>query len=225
MRLRALGVLVVAAAALIFAACGLYDEHPYALPSATAPAGVNLLQDASFEDTGAWTPTALTAFSIDGERAYSGIASGELRGTKAGAAASQPLEGLTSIPEFVSGYYRLDEWNPPAGADAEIGFRVTVKAGGADFILHFSIGGLQDTPAGTPGNEAYVFLSRGAPATGAWTYFGYPVAAAFKDRFGLGDTGIEGVEVAIELRGAGTQAWFDDVYAGPQSGNPNRPVR
>ena len=225
MRLRALGVLVVAAAALIFAACGLYDEHPYALPSATAPAGVNLLQDASFEDTGAWTPTALTAFSIDGERAYSGIASGELRGTKAGAAASQPLEGLTSIPEFVSGYYRLDDWKP-VDAGAEIGFRMTVRAAGdAYYTLHFVIGGPQEAPAGLPGNEAYVFLSRAAPATGGWRYFGYPVAAAFKDRFGLSPAGMQAIELGIELRGEGTQAWFDDVYAGTQAGNPNRPSR
>jgi hypothetical protein len=223
MRLRVL-VAVVTAAALLSAACGLYDDHPYALPTAPTQASVNLLQNAGFEDTGVWTPSDPGAFSIS-EQAHAGLESGELRGTKKGVAASQPVADATTIPEFVSGYYRLNGWKPPAGADAEVGLRVTVRAGGADFILHFSFGGLQATPAGTPGNERYVFLSRGAPATGAWTYFGYAVAAAFKDQFGLADTGIEGIAVGIELRGEGTQAWFDDVYAGTQARNPNRPAR
>lgn len=225
MRFGVLAVVCVAVVALLSTGCGLYHNDPYALATATTPANVNLIQDAGFEETGVWTPTDAAAFSMSGAQARSGRQSGELRGSKGSVAASQPVTGATAIPEFVSGYYRLDEWKPPAGADAEVGFRVTVRAGGADFILHFSFGGLQDTPAGTPGNEAYVFLSRGAPATGAWMYFGYPVASAFKDRFGLGATGVESVQVAIELRGDGTRAWFDDVYAGSQHGNPNRPAR
>ena len=210
----------VAALALLATGCGLYKDQPYPVATPTATA-TNLLRNPGFEDTTAWTASEQGAFSVSGEQRRSGGESGELRGTNKSVAVSQPLADGTVIPEFVSGFYRLDAWKPKT--DGEIGFRVTVRAGGADFIIHFAAGGLQEAPGGLPGNEKYVFLTRAAPATGAWTYFGYPVAAAFRDRYGLAATGVQGVAVALELRGDGTQAWFDDLYAGSQVGNPNRP--
>jgi hypothetical protein len=226
MRLRVVVAVVAFVVTLVTMGCGLYEDNPYALPTAT-PEQTNGLQNGGFETTEAWSANPPEALSISGQQAHSGQYSGLLRGSNDGASVSQQLSGGQGIPEFVTGFVRVPNWTP--GPDqGEVGFRVTVHRGtdpkdGVDEVVHFVIGGLEHAPAGAAATEAYVFLRRGAPSTGSWSYFAYPVAAAFIQRFGAlapGDT----VAVALELRGDGTQAWFDDLYTGSQLGNPNRPA-
>ena len=219
--------LALVALALTGAACVLYRAGPVA--PTTTPAHADLVKDGGFESgAGAWKPSGAGAFVATGI-AHSGTHSGALR-TPAGASGSvavtQALD-TAAFPEFVSGFYRLDGWRPASGARS-IEFAVTVRGG--DFAdgapshtVRFVIGGLAAAPPGLPPTERYVFLSRAAPKVGVWTYFAYPVQDAFEKAFGRVPARWDGIDLSLAAATGGATVYFDDIYAGPQFENPNRP--
>ncbi|MDP9236043.1 MAG: hypothetical protein M3P30_01360 [Chloroflexota bacterium] len=142
--------------------------------------------------------------------------------------------GTDTFPEFISGFYRVDRWAPHADVQY-LEFLVSVQ--GADFDqegqsreLRFSIGAL-DQPLIEP-DVSYVFVSRAPPVLHKWTYFSYPVRQAFESRFEKVPTHWQGISIGVGARLDGRQpnnapasadVLFDDIYAGPQADNPNRP--
>jgi hypothetical protein len=222
-------LVLIAIVALAASACGLYDDHPFQVTP--TPSHANLLQNPGFESGMApWSTEGHGAVTISSMGAHGGEHSIELKpGSALNAIAMQTLSGNT-IPEFVSGFYRTDAW-PVAADHGELEFAVRVTGGAfpdgrADHTVVFLIGGRQsDVPQDPFDLNKYVFLSRAAPTVGAWTYFAYPVADAFKQQFGATPSSVDSVTLSLEL-GAFEQplaARFDDIYAGPQLANPNRP--
>jgi hypothetical protein len=100
------------------------------------------------------------------------------------------------------------------------------------YEIRFPLAGVDRDPL-TLSNAKFLFLSREKrPGLGRWTYFGYPLRQAFESRWGKAPTRWDKLEVFLEVRyDAKTQAqgetsadvYFDDIYAGPQAENPNRP--
>ncbi len=218
---------VLVVLALSGAACGLYRAAPLA-PTPT-PSHASIVRDGGFEArAGAWMPSGAGAFVAKGI-AHGGTQSAALRTPAGGSGSVAIVQALdtAAFPEFVSGFYRLDAWHPASGARS-IEFAVTVRGG--DFAdgapshtVRFVIGGLAAAPPGLPPTEKYVFLSRAAPKVGVWTYFGYPVKDAFEKAFGRAPTRWTGIDLSLAATTGGATAYFDDIYAGPQFENPNRP--
>ena len=250
-RLRALSgarrrlLLASLALAPLVAACGLFDELP-PVPTPT-PTAANIIQNPGFEsgsdpwralDQPTWRP-----YGISDSVARSGTHSLELslRG-EAGelntriTGAMQPV-AAPLFPEYVSGFYRVDDWEP-AATFQYMQFVVVVR--GADFgdgapvhEVRFPIAGIEREPF-TLSNARFLFLSRNPPVKGQWTYFGYPVKQAFQTRLGKVPERWDSIELFFEVRYDGKAAeqgvtsahvYYDDLYAGPQIDNPNRPPR
>lgn len=226
------------------ARCGLFEELP-PVPTPVAPADENRIVNSGFEagaepwrtlDSPAWAPFEITdSVSRSGDRSLAlTLTGGEAdTGTRI-VGAIQDVRSF-GFPEFVSGYYRVDSWNPSA-AFQYLQFVLIVRGGdfGDSFPLHeirFPIAGATRQPFELS-NARFVFLSRDPPELGEWVYFSYPVARAFERQWGVVPQTWESLEVLFEVRydgktpeqsPTGAQVYFDDLYLGPQLLNPNRP--
>jgi hypothetical protein len=148
----------------------------------------------------------------------------------------QPLPAPQGqFPEYVSGFYRVDEWE--RGAPFQyLQFVVIVRGGdfGDSFPVHevrFPLAGIDHDPF-VLSNARFLYLSRAQPQMGQWVYFGYPVGKAFEKLLGHRPATWDSVELFIEARFDGRAeadgpakavVYYDDLYAGPQLGDPNRP--
>ncbi len=214
------------ALAPLFVGCGAFEESgPAATPT---PSASNLLADAGFEGLApAWVafPPARAHEIVEGT-AHGGVSSIALYlSSDVGALAVSQSLNPPSFPEFLSGYYRVDDW-PEDGAFLQ--FVVKAPGGGPDELreVRFVIAGASSDPEAAP-DARFVFLSRDEPPLGEWTYFAYPIGLAFEARTGAAPQAWTSVDITLEARletgeGAAT-VYFDDVYVGTQAGNPNRP--
>jgi hypothetical protein len=226
--IRVARLLVPIACAAWSVACGVFDESPV-VPAPT-PSGENLLADGGFEGGAtAWTafPPA-GAHEVTSSAAHGGASSMALRLSPSVSqlAVTQVLNPST-FPEFVSGFYRVDQW-PEEGAFLQ--FVVSARGAAPDETreVRFVIAGVSTAPdeENSP-LVRYVFLSRDDPVVGEWTYFAYPVRYAFQVTTGRVPEAWTSIDVSVEARSLTgaieSTAYFDDLYAGPQAGNPNRP--
>jgi hypothetical protein len=205
--------------------CGAFEESPPA-PMST-PSASNLLADAGFEGLApgwvAFPPAG--ANEIGDGTAHSGVSSMALHlsSTVGALAVSQSLNP-PAFPEFLSGYYRVDEW-PKDGAFLQ--FVVKAPGGAPDEVreVRFVIAGARLDPETAP-QARFVFLSRDQPPTGEWTYFAYPIKVAFEAQTGAIPQAWTSVDVSLEARlltQGEVTVYFDDLYVGTQAGNPNAP--
>jgi hypothetical protein len=241
----ALAAAVIGPMLVLGAGCGALDA-PAASPTETPSAATaNLFQNPGFEegdqpwtfrDQAEWRP-----FEVDDTVAYTGSRSARLEiegaenesGTRI-AGAIQNINPET-FPEYVSGFYRVDEWRPDAPFQY-VQFVVSVLGGdfgdGIDVHqLRLPLAGAEREPFALT-NARWVFINRDQPDVGEWTYFGYPIKRAFELNWGRVPGSWDSIDVFFEVRyddkvAGSTPAatvFFDDLYAGPQSGNPNRPA-
>jgi len=181
------------------------------------------------------------SFAVSDIDTRTGAGSGGLRVSAAPGETGSRVAGASQeilasdFPEVVSGYYRVDDWQP-GGATVYLQFVVEVVGGNfADSIgvheVRFVIAGVQQEPLFLP-RARYVLLDRAAPKVDRWTYFAYPVKKAFETRWGIAPAAWQRLRVSFELRyedrATGftdtlATAHYDDLYAGPQIDNPNRP--
>jgi len=236
-------VFVPCALAAVLTACGVLKAPP-ALPTGS-PSHSNVLVNGGFEaGADGWAPVLAEAAGpvdvVDGS-GHGGRRSLALRLSGNGTAGTGRTIGATqtvnteAFPEMVSGFYRVDRWQPNA-ASQNVRFVVSVRGG--DFgdglgvhVVRFIVAGSDAAAALLPG-VAQTYLSRAAPLR-RWTYFGYPVKQAFADRFGKAPTRWDAMEISVEAGydgetgggpGAAAEVSFDDVYAGPLAQNPNHPA-
>ena len=234
----------VACLALASAACGLFDAPP-PLPT-TTKADANLLVNAGFE-TGAapWVaatvpPQPGAAIELSERLPHAGANAVELKlaggegDEGARATVATQAANPAAFPEFVSGFYRVDDWQPHAPFQY-LYFSITVHGG--DFRdglptheLRVLVGATVEPPLQT--FVTYAFLSRAAPVLHRWTYFGFPVKEAFEPHFAQLPSRWDGIDVSVAVRydvrnahdaPASASVVFDDLYAGRQADNPNRP--
>lgn len=240
---RRMALLASLALVPALSACGLFEELP---PLATpTPSPDNLVQNAGFEtgrdpwfslDQPTWRP-----FDLGEGVARTGgqSLSLTLRGEEADVAtrvvgAVQTLRPA-EFPEFLSGFYRVEEWTPNATFQY-LQFVVAVHGGnfGDDEAIHqirFPIAGIGREPFQID-NARFMFLSRGQPEMNAWTYFGFPIKQAFQSKWGAVPSSWEFIEIFFEVRydsktaeqgTTSAKVYFDDLYVGPMVSNPNRP--
>jgi hypothetical protein len=212
--LGALCAAVATATALGASACGLVrEEEP--LPTPEAPVG-NLLTNAGFED--GLAPWQSDVSLTTSGQAHSGASSLAL----ASAESAAQTVAAGQLPEFISGFYRVDHWE--GDDDSFFEFAVTARAdGGPGTAVRFAIAGVQQEPEGVPPDSLF-FLSRDVPETGSWVYFAYPLHDAFVRKVGGVPTPVASVDVAFGVHGTnGATVLFDDVFLGAQADNPNRP--
>jgi len=234
----------VACLALASAACGLFDAPP-PLPT-VEPANANLLANAGFEAGAApWVaatvpPQPGAALQLSDRSPHAGahaveltLAGGEGEKETRAAVATQASKP-TAFPEFVSGFYRVDDWQPQAPFQY-LYFSITVHGGDlADGApaheLRILIGAVSEPPLEP--FVTYAFLSRAAPVLHRWTYFGFPVEQTFRSHFVQLPSRWDGIDVSVGVRfdlrdahdaPASADVVFDDLYAGTQADNPNRP--
>jgi hypothetical protein len=212
--------------AALAAGCGAFEES--SPPPSPVPGSANLLADGGFEGTApAWVvfPPA-GAHELTTEQSHSGTSSIALHlSQQVGALSATQSLNPASFPEFLSGYYRVDGW--PDG-EAYLQFVVKATGGAAEEVreLRFVIAGAASDPEPAP-EARYVFLSRGAPASGEWVYFAYPIRQAFESRAGAVPQAWNSIDVSLEARSLAGESegtvYFDDLFAGAQIDNPNRP--
>lgn len=227
----------------LLASCGLFEELP-PLPT-PGPSPDNLVQNASFEtgrepwfslEQPTWRPFDIgEGNGRTGDRSLSLTLNGEEADVNTRITGAVQRFTPAAFPEFVSGFYKVDEWTPNATFQY-LQFVVLVRGGdfGDQFPLHeirFPIAGIEREPF-LISNARFVFLSRGQPEIGRWTYFGYPVKQAFQTAWGRVPESWESIEMFFEVRYDGktveqgstsAAVLYDDLYAGPTVSNPNRP--
>jgi hypothetical protein len=241
--LERLAATIVLLAATAAAGCGLLEAPP-PLPTPTPPPS-NVIFNPGFE-AGAegWNSVAAggAEAAVDEGHARAGersllLALDPITPDGGSAGAVQQVQ-TTALPEYLSGWYRVERWD----LDAEFVYlQFVVRLRGAalpgDFQVHelrFIIAGAERDPEEPPEGAAYVYLSRDDPERGEWTYFGYPVRQTFASRFGAEPTTWESMEIALEARyvratdvagddGANVLVLIDDLFAGPFIDNPNQP--
>jgi len=240
-RLGALAAVLACVPSLV--ACGVFAEQPV-IPTPTLPPGANRLQNPGFEaGTQYWTSpdgTANPAFTPDGAIVHSGAQSAhlELRGS-ADDVGSRVVGGVQVLPapefpEVVSGFYYVARWEPPEPFQyIEVG--VAVHGGnhpdGLDLHqVRFLLAGAPREPF-TLLNGRFQFLNRDQPEAGRWVYFSYPVREAFRTQLGWDPLGWDYIDLSFEVRydekdpgkAAAADVYVDDLYAGTQALDPNRP--
>jgi hypothetical protein len=218
---------LAAAAAIALAGCGAFEESP--APPSPVPATSNLLLDPGFETTNPPAWLAVGSLTVEAlipteERARGGTRSAVFRSD--GLRGAVQAVATPEFPEFVSGYYRVDSWPDGGSAYLELSVRAPTGAFAPVPSVRFLLAGATADPEPSP-DAPSVFLSRDAPAAGAWTYFAYPVRQAFIDKLAAVPPSWASIDVTVEVRSAAgaplAVAYFDDLYLGSQAGNPNRP--
>ena len=234
----------VACLALASSACGLFDAPP-PLPTAV-PANVNILVNAGFEaGPEPWVASSGADFQsapvvISDVAPHGGKHALELKLAGGGAEGDTQAGVVTQatnpheFPEFVSGFYRVDDWQPRAQ------FRylyVSVTVAGGDFPggarfheLRILVGAPTEPPL-LP-NLTFAFLRRDPPVLHHWTYFGFPLKTTFQSHFAYLPPHWDAIYITVGVRSdlsdasrtsGSADVVFDDLYAGTQADNPNRP--
>lgn len=234
----------VACLALASSACGLFDAPP-PLPTVATP-NANLLANAGFEAGAApWVaatvpPQPAAAIRLSAVSPHAGAQAVELKlagaegDERARATVATQAVNAAAFPEFVSGFYRVDDWQPHSPFQY-LYFSITVHGG--DFAdgaptheLRVLVGASSEPPLQP--FVTFAFLSRAAPVLHRWTYFGFPVKPTFQTHFAFLPSHWDGIDVSVGVRFDGRAAHdtpasadvvFDDLYAGTQADNPNRP--
>jgi hypothetical protein len=221
-------------------------EEAATTPTPTPGPSQNLLLNPGFEDGDApwfslqqpeWSP-----FEISERFARGGDRSLLLPLRDDGSAANVRIAGAIQevqpqqFPEFISGYYRVEGWEPDGVPFQYLQFVVVVHD--ADYQDEFDVHEIRFPLAGAATepfqlqNSRWLFLGRDPPREGRWVYFGYPLRQSFADKWAAAPTAWTKIALYLEVRYDGRTAehsgmsgdvYFDDMYLGPQGGNPNRP--
>jgi hypothetical protein len=149
------------------------------------------------------------------------------------------------FPDLISGYYRVENWTKgtpkqylqfvvilcrqgPAG-DCALG--ATNLPGENNHQIRFPLAGISEEPFSI-GNAHFVFITKEEPRTGQWVYFERNIKQDFQQLWGAVPEGFDKMRVLFEVRyddkvagstPANADVYYDDLYMGPASENPNKP--
>jgi len=204
----------------------------------------NLLVNPGFEkgndpwhtmDSPSWSPS----FDVTDRIAHSGGKSLHLALLPPGAAALNRVFGvvqdlsLNELPEFVSGYYRVENWQK--GTEFQylqfvvIVFTTDPQTGEtANTQIRYLLAGAASEPFEI-GNAKFVLVTKEEPATGQWVHFGRNIREDFQEKWGSVPANITSLRLFFEARfdspteiqpQMAGDVYYDDLYAGPQSKAP-----
>jgi hypothetical protein len=140
------------------------------------------------------------------------------------------------FPEIISGYYRVENWN--RGTEKQYLQFVPVVFGATNLIgdysnhqMRYLLDGIDEEPFPI-GNAFFVFLGEAEPTTDEWVYFEVNLAEDFERFWGAVPEGFSKIRVLFEAAssdkiagetGVEADVYYDDLYMGPASENPNQP--
>ena len=140
------------------------------------------------------------------------------------------------FPELISGYYRVENWTKGTPKQylqfVVIAFGVTNLPGGyPNHQIRYPLAGISEQPFAIA-NAFFVFVGKEEPRPGEWIYFERNITQDFQELWGAAPEGFSKIRVLFEVRydekQAGTtpveaDVYYDDLYMGPASENPNKP--
>ena len=139
------------------------------------------------------------------------------------------------FPEFISGYCRVEKWTKGTPKQylqfVVITFgAINMPGGFPNHQIRYPLAGISEDPFAI-GNAFFVFIGREEPRIGQWVYFERNIKQDFQDLWGAVPEEFSKIRVLFEVRfddketGAAAEAevYYDDLYLGPASENPNRP--
>jgi hypothetical protein len=149
------------------------------------------------------------------------------------------------FPDLISGYYRVENWTK--GTPKQYLQFVVILcreegglecAGGATNLpgdhnhqIRYPLAGISEEPFAIS-NAYFVFLSKDEPKEGEWVYFERNIKQDFEELWGAVPEGFDKMRILFEVRYDDKQAgtdpaeadvYYDDLYMGPASENPNKP--
>jgi hypothetical protein len=140
------------------------------------------------------------------------------------------------FPELMSGYYRVENWTRGTSKQylqfVVIAFDVANLPG--DYPNHqmrYPLAGISEEPFAIA-NAYFVFIGKGEPRPGEWVYFERNIRQDFEEFWGAAPEGFSKIRVLFEVRyddkeagptPAEADVYYDDLYMGPASENPNKP--
>ena len=149
------------------------------------------------------------------------------------------------LPELISGYYRVENWTKGTpkqylqfvvilcrqGAAGDCDLGATNLPGEYNHQIRYLLAGISEEPFAIA-NAHFVFLSKDEPKQGEWVYFERNIKQDFQQLWGAVPEGFDKMRVLFEVRYDDKQAgpspanadvYYDDLYMGPASENPNKP--
>jgi hypothetical protein len=140
------------------------------------------------------------------------------------------------FPELVSGYYRVENWSKGTPKQylqfVVIAFDVTnLTVGYPNHQMRYPLAGISEEPFAIA-NAFFVFLGKEEPRTGEWVYFERNIKEDFEQFWGVAPEGFSKLRLLFEVRYDDKQAgttpaeadvYYDSLYMGPASENPNQP--
>jgi hypothetical protein len=149
------------------------------------------------------------------------------------------------FPDLMSGYYRVENWTKgtpkqylqfvvilcreEGGRECALG--ATNLPGEHNHQIRYPLAGISEEPFAIS-NAFFVFLGRDEPKQGEWVYFERNIKQDFEELWGAVPEGFDKMRILFEVRydekQAGTtpaeaDVYYDDLYMGPASENPNKP--
>jgi len=149
------------------------------------------------------------------------------------------------FPDVMSGYYRVENWTKGTpkqylqfvvilcreqdGRECALG--ATNLPGEHNHQIRYPLAGISEEPFAIS-NAFFVFLGRDEPKQGEWVYFERNISQDFEELWGAVPEGFDKMRILFEVRydekQAGTtpaeaDVYYDDLYMGPASENPNKP--
>jgi len=188
-------------------------------------------------------PGQPTKFQVSGDYAHSGESSALLRmrvpAEEQGKAKVFYLVQEVmpeEFPELISGYYWVENWTRGTPKQylqfVVVAFDVTNLPGGySNHQIRYPLAGISEEPFPIT-NAHFVFISKEDPRTGEWVYFERNLKQDFEALWGAAPEGFSKIRVLFEVRyddkqpgpsPANADVYYDDLYMGPASENPNRP--
>jgi hypothetical protein len=149
------------------------------------------------------------------------------------------------LPELISGYYRVESWLKGTPKQylqfvvilcrksdtLDCGLGATNLPGDYNHQIRYILAGISEEPFAIS-NARFVFLIKEEPAQARWVYFERNIKQDFQELWGAVPEGFDKMRVLFEVRYddkvAGTtpaeaDVYYDDLYMGPASENPNQP--
>jgi len=184
-----------------------------------------------------------TKFQVSGNYAQSGESSALLRmrvpaEEEGKAKVFYLVQEVTpeEFPELISGYYWVENWTRGTPKQylqfVVVVFDVTNLPGGySNHQIRYPLAGISEEPFPIA-NAYFVFLSKEDPRTGEWVYFERNIKQDFEALWGAAPEGFSKMRLLFEVRydekqagpaPANADVYYDDLYMGPASENPNRP--